>query len=394
MKKKEWSVLVYLNGNNELEPEMWKSKSDLEKIGSSDEINIVTQIARESQEILDIIRPNDSVKYSEEKWIGVRRYYITREGSILIEKLKDVNMASFKSLYNFIEWGIKSYPAKRYMVIVAGHGFTVAALSDLSLNNPHTMGVYEMCSVFNLINKNLGINIEVLVLDICNMNNIELVYELGKNEKIATNYLLTFIESGPLEGIPYDKMMRVLQEKSIIETKLLLKDIIRYIDEDLVAISVNHSKLVKIKKMFNILGKMKLQEKNHKTTNENIKLYNKYRNEINKELNDIILDYKLLQMKPPVINVIDSSVYSLQNYQAFMKFYNKLSFSKNNYWANVVAGKGLEYPLNINRSIMEEYVLTYNNIFAFIKIFNGNISNDEIKERVVRLCNYKGWKYI
>lgn len=31
MKRKEWTILIYANGNNELEPEIWESKLDAEK---------------------------------------------------------------------------------------------------------------------------------------------------------------------------------------------------------------------------------------------------------------------------------------------------------------------------------------------------------------------------
>ena len=36
---KEWTVLIYANGINELEPDIWKSKIDAEKSGSGENVN-------------------------------------------------------------------------------------------------------------------------------------------------------------------------------------------------------------------------------------------------------------------------------------------------------------------------------------------------------------------
>lgn len=44
---KQWTLLIYANGNNELEPEIWRSKLDAEKVGSSDNINVIMEIGRE-----------------------------------------------------------------------------------------------------------------------------------------------------------------------------------------------------------------------------------------------------------------------------------------------------------------------------------------------------------
>ena len=49
---KDWTILIYADGNNELEPEIWRSKIDAEKIGSSDTVNVIMQIARESNKLV------------------------------------------------------------------------------------------------------------------------------------------------------------------------------------------------------------------------------------------------------------------------------------------------------------------------------------------------------
>lgn len=77
-RKKNWTVLIYLNGNNDLEPEMWQAKLAAEKIGSNHEVNVLIQIGRENQQLSKIIRPVDVLPVADEKWTGVRRYYVKK----------------------------------------------------------------------------------------------------------------------------------------------------------------------------------------------------------------------------------------------------------------------------------------------------------------------------
>ena len=207
-------MLAYLNGNNELEPEMWRSKLDMDASDISNKVNIVIEIGRASENIVRIMRPQEKFTYDEECWSGVRRYVNDREKSVFVEDLGNINMADYKNLYKFIEWGINNYPAKRYMLVVAGHGFLVLTLSDLCSDKPYTMGIYEMCTAINNIKADLDVNIDILVLDICFMNNIETIYELGKNKNNTVKYMITYIEQGPMEGLPYKKVIMNLDESN------------------------------------------------------------------------------------------------------------------------------------------------------------------------------------
>ena len=67
------------------------------------------------------------------------------------------------------------------MLILGGHGGSfIAAMSDLSQNKPYMMGIFELCKVINIISKDTGVKIDILTLDICYMNLLEIMYELGK----------------------------------------------------------------------------------------------------------------------------------------------------------------------------------------------------------------------
>lgn len=117
-------------------------------------------------------------------------------------------MADPHNLYKFIKWGIETYPAKHYMLILAGHGASyIAVMPELSQDMPYMLGVPQMCKVINMILKDTGIKIDILVLDMCFMNSLEIMYELGSKESNCVKNVLTYIKDGPLSGLPYDKLI-------------------------------------------------------------------------------------------------------------------------------------------------------------------------------------------
>ena len=387
MKNKEWTILIYANGSNELESEIWKSKLNLEKECDGKNVNIVMQISRAPQEIIKIIR---NVNKEEEIWSGTKRYLLKDSQSTLIEDLGKINMASHKTLYSFIEWGINNYPAKKYMLIISGHGFLVATLSDICGEKPYTLGVYEMCTAINNINKNLKVNIDLLILDICNMNNIELIYELGKETNNTVKNILTYIDSGPLIGMPYDKIIKLVEQNNYNDTKELVGEIIEKIQLQTVGIQVNHSKLKKIKHCLNKLGYYRLvKESRAKDYDEEDE--RKYLRELSKERLSMIINYNTFKKGKFPIRVITPEMYDIENIDLFLKYYNKLAITKNNYWSNVVAKKSIDDTLNLQISKVEQNILTEENLFAFIRLFNENDTEEEVFIKVKKLYRYCKW---
>ena len=71
---KDWTILIYANGNNDLEPEMWHAVSNVTKVQSNPDINVVIQIGRADEKIVKLIRKNNLPK-TNDNWNGVRRYF-------------------------------------------------------------------------------------------------------------------------------------------------------------------------------------------------------------------------------------------------------------------------------------------------------------------------------
>ena len=116
--EKEWTFMLFMAADNNLEAATSLDINELEKYGSTDQVNFVAQIDRNGKYSKD----------SELKWSGARRFYIKKDNSPkkmtspAVETLGDIDMADPKSLTDFVKWAVTNYPAKKYCLILWNHG--------------------------------------------------------------------------------------------------------------------------------------------------------------------------------------------------------------------------------------------------------------------------------
>lgn len=384
MSKKEWTVIMYLNGSNELAIEMENTFKQLCKINKSN-VNIVIQLSKAPIDLVRTIRQDDS-SYAED-WTGTRRYSIINGNLEIVQSNEYINMADYRNLYDFIKWAANKFPAKRYMVSISGHGFIVASLSDLCGKEPYIMGMYEMCTAINNL-KNI-IDIDILILDICNMNTIELIYELGKEKVNVVKYIMTYINNGPLEGMDYNYIIQKIDDEP---TNLILKNIVNKSKQNLVAIEVKHGKLEKIKELSNKLAYYWLLNNEEKATKEEIKLYNDIYKKVDKVINQLILCAQNIEQRKRLIHLIFYNEYQIEDVESFVKFYYKLAFTKNNYCSNLMGRKSYTEKTNMKNSKIEQEILDKRDIELFISNFNGDsITYEEVKNIANNLYMKNNW---
>lgn len=384
MSKKEWTVIMYLNGSNELAIEMENTFKQLCKINKSN-VNIVIQLSKAPIDLVRTIRQDDS-SYAE-NWTGTRRYSIINGKLEIVQSNEYINMADYRNLYDFIKWAANKFPAKRYMVSISGHGFIVASLSDLCGKEPYIMGMYEMCTAINNL-KNI-IDIDILILDICNMNTIELIYELGKEKVNVVKYIITYINNGPLEGMDYNYIIQKIDDEP---TNLILKNIVNKSKQNLVAIEVKHGKLEKIKELSNKLAYYWLLNNEEKATKEEIKLYNDIYKKVDKVINQLILCAQNIEQRKRLIHLIFYNEYQIEDVESFVRFYYKLAFTKNNYCSNLMGRKSYTEKTNMKNSKIEQEILDKRDIELFISNFNGDsITYEEVKNIANNLYMKNNW---
>jgi hypothetical protein len=103
---KKWTILVYMAGDNDLDPEGALDIKEMKSVGSTDAINVVVQFDRA-------------------KGHTARRYFIRKGGTVAgdaVLNVGKVNTGDPACLVDFITWGAAHYPADRYLLVLWNHG--------------------------------------------------------------------------------------------------------------------------------------------------------------------------------------------------------------------------------------------------------------------------------
>jgi len=111
----EWTFLVYLDGDNNLEGAGIDDVNEMEMVGSTPEVNIVVQFDR-----------IDGYDTSNGDWDDTRRGIITKDStSLIVSNLTSIgekNMGDPQTLAEFVAWGISAFPANHYFLVLWNHG--------------------------------------------------------------------------------------------------------------------------------------------------------------------------------------------------------------------------------------------------------------------------------
>lgn len=101
----DWTILVYMAGDNNLDPFGNDDIREMKSVGSSDKLHLIVQ--------------RDTVGASARR-LRLRKG-TTVAGDSLVE-LGRVNSGDPAVLQDFLEWGLEAYPAKRTMAVLWNHG--------------------------------------------------------------------------------------------------------------------------------------------------------------------------------------------------------------------------------------------------------------------------------
>jgi len=117
-----WTLMVYLNGDNDLEEFIRRDFEELARVGSTQDVNIVVQYDGSGMgECRDNLEPD------EETWPETLRFRITKGMSprrrYAYENLCEKDMADGATLGAFVKHSVAAYPAERYALIMVGHGW-------------------------------------------------------------------------------------------------------------------------------------------------------------------------------------------------------------------------------------------------------------------------------
>ncbi len=210
---KEWTVLIYVSARNNLGLEAIKDVNEMEAAGSTDKVNIVVEMGRiETDPPFNPFADPEPLP-PQADWTGSRRFLMRKDcdplkiNSPVLAHYPDADMGDWKHLAEFISWGKANYPAKKYLLIVGGHGsgwYGVKipnkgiAYDDISHNH---IAPAELAKAIEISG---GVN--VYASDACLMQTVEFVYAM----KDSAEYIVGSQESTPGSGYNYEAFLNAM----------------------------------------------------------------------------------------------------------------------------------------------------------------------------------------
>ena len=209
--EKEWTIMTFINGKNNLEHAGLFNVNQMEVIGSDKNMNIVVEIGRMSGQAGDVDLDGD--------WTGSRRLYIKKDKdrekmtSPVIMETKNVDMGDYKRIVDFVKWTKANYPAKKYMLVIWNHGSgwfdppKEKKIADKGISHDDETGNYVRTIEIGKILEEAG-KVDILAFDACLMQMAEVAYEVKDYADIIIGAEATV----PVYGYPYHRFLGALKK--------------------------------------------------------------------------------------------------------------------------------------------------------------------------------------
>ncbi len=189
-----WLVMVYQDADDKvLEKDIYIDLNEIERVGSSANVQIVAQIDR--------FRGGYE---GDGDWVTARRYYVTQDDNLqrvrseTVMDLGEVNMADGETLVDFVTWAMENYPADKYALILSDHGMgwpggwsdptSRSSTGDLPLARVvgDQLFLNEIDQALEEIRSQTGMDkFEMIGMDACLMGQLEVFTALAPHARYA-----------------------------------------------------------------------------------------------------------------------------------------------------------------------------------------------------------------
>ncbi len=181
----DWTFMTYIS-DSDLEYFAIEDMIEMERVGSTDDVNIIVQIDR-----WDGYDKPDWNDESNGDWETAKRYLITKEnkgdhviGSTPIEDIGEINTGNPNELVEFVQWAQTNYPAEHYALNIWNHGSGATGVAyEQSCpdycweygNEADKLELSEIDAALNEITNNGENKLDIVGFDACLMATIEVV---------------------------------------------------------------------------------------------------------------------------------------------------------------------------------------------------------------------------
>lgn len=224
--QKKWTMLVFLNGNNNLDEYGDLNIRQMEEVGSTNDVNIVVQWASMKRSSVKRLLIQKRLASADESEVST---------SPVVEDMGSVDMGDYRNFVDFVKWGHDNYPADRYFVVVWNHGNGWQLRSmNRSVGGQESIGAMDISyddktgshitteqlgKAMGEISSHMGRKVELYGSDACLMAMMEVAGEMQN----SVNYFVGSEELEPGEGWPYNKFLQRLVAQPDMSGDLVAK---------------------------------------------------------------------------------------------------------------------------------------------------------------------------
>jgi len=206
----EWTVLLYMDGDNNLEFDMLYDFMRMTGVGSNHFVSVVVQMDRS---------PSYDTTYGD--WDQCLRFYVESpmlayESDALMD-IGEVNMGDGATLEDFLVWGAQTYVADRYMVVLKDHGGSWIGCCQDGTSGGDILSLPEISYAFRAMVNETGSPVDLLLFDDCLMGSLEVVAEMNG----TVDYMVASETSGWTSNIDYDELLLNLKSDTSMSTEEL-----------------------------------------------------------------------------------------------------------------------------------------------------------------------------
>lgn len=207
----KWTVMVYIDADNNLEPYGIMNLQMLESVGSSDNVNFVV--------LIDTYTGPASM------------LYVNKGSSKVLSNWGEVNMGDPATMAKFIQAAKKAAPAERYALISWDHGGGWRGLNwdDTSEQQTGTAQFMDMKELRQALVDG-GVTFDLFAFDQCLMAQPEVAYQLAGYAR----YVVFSEETIYGQGFPYDAIASDLvaapDMDALTFSKVIVNDFAEYYD--------------------------------------------------------------------------------------------------------------------------------------------------------------------
>ncbi|MDD5089832.1 MAG: clostripain-related cysteine peptidase [Candidatus Wallbacteria bacterium] len=193
MAQKKWTVMILLNGDNNLDSAGNDDVNEMKKIGSTDQMNLLV--------LQDHAGNNNTQRH------------IVNKNEVITEAMGEIDMGDWNEALKFFKWGVDNYPAEHYFYALWNHGAgwekkAEDLIKGISYDDQsgHHITTPQMRLLSKAMYDYIGRKVDILGYDACLMAMIEVAME----SKDYCDYVIFSEETEPGDGWPYDDFLAPL----------------------------------------------------------------------------------------------------------------------------------------------------------------------------------------